>query len=328
LRIVLLLMSVVILAYLTITKSLFVYFSPLLFILVCVEVWTLSCKKLSKLLLTTFFLCVYVLFSYAYVHEYANQYLGQTGLQNFGGRSAWANVMPFVPCAKLSDMSVNEEIKKVILTECLDSVRIQTSARSYLWSEESLMNKMEKVIAGDDRIRGNKIWTEYVLRTVIWEPAAILKATELSIFEYVWKPLSERVNYTVPPPSHPKCATMTKEYFGLTWEDYTDGWMKNFESHRKLFESLDFLALWFSRIVNIISILVLILFWPILLIKRWRLDFLTVYWWLLCVGYLFIIALGGYYVTRYYINFNALVLIFVGYFLAKYWRQIKTNPKN
>jgi hypothetical protein len=317
------------LGYLTIVRSIFLYLAPFIILFMILKRLDMGKERLSKIVVQGFvFLVIFSVIPASYAIFFNGPRVGKISVENFGGRSAFAVMLPYLSCDKLLAISETDEEKTAIMQYCDDTEILFFSSDELRWIESSTMNRMERALVDNDRVRGNELFRRWFFRSLLRYPEAAFRVIRDNVLkEHILRPVSNQMSVINEPNLVDGCETLVREVFRLEPIDYLKLWKENKRDKSFALSLIFRLELWITRLANTIALLVFVCI-PFLIVWRRICNMKLLFLYSIGLIYFIIVALVGTYDTRFYIISNYFVLLTIGAMISSARLNFRIKHRN
>lgn len=321
----------VILGYLTIVRSVFVYLAPFIFFYVLSRAKRGTAFKtaLTGILLFTIFSTIPL--SYAFFFNKPR--IGIVSIENFGGRSAFSNILPHLSCEKILSVTQSPEEEDTVKKFCNDQEIKHSSPDGQRWNESSTMNMMEKALVShyveaheihsynfqQEKALGNRFLMKWFLRSIWRYPeSAVLAMKDAIIGGYISNPLGGGALVLHPPHLGRGCEKLVSRLFFLDGNTYMEMWEKNKINNYEVLNLIGRLELFIATATHILIILTFCLL-PICFIRQKSFNAESIFLYTISFIYLILFSLGNGYDARFSVIFNYCMFLSLGILVLTYF---------
>lgn len=319
-----------ILGYLTIVRNVFVYLSPFVvfYMLYRTKRETAFKTTLTGILLFTIFSTIPL--SYAFFFNKPR--LGIASIENFGGRSALSNILPYLSCEKILSISQSREEEDAVKRFCDDEEIKSSSPDALRWNESSTMNMMESVLVShyaethgihsynfqQERAMGNRFLMKWFLRSIWKYPeSAVLAMKDAIIGGYISDPLKGNALVLQPPHLGRGCDRLVSRLFFLDPNTYMKMWEQNKINNYEVLNLIGRLEFFIATATHILVLLTFCLL-PICFIRRKSFNAESFFLYVISLIYLILFSLGNGYDARFSVIFNYCIFLSLGILVLTY----------
>jgi len=321
-----------VLGYLTIVRSIFVYLSPFIvfYILYRAKRDTAFKTALIGILLFTLFLTIPL--SYAFLFNKPR--LGMASIENFGGTSAFSNILPHLSCEKILSISQSPEEVDVVKRFCNDEEIKSSSPDALRWNASSTMNMMENAMVSHyaemhegihsygpqrENALGNRFLMKWFFRSIWKYPkSAMLAMKDAIIGGYILNPFKGNARVLQPPPLVGGCEKLVSRLFSLDQNRYMEMWVKNKVDNYEMLHLIDRLEFFIAAPTHFL-IIIAFCFLPICFIRREFFNIESIFLYIISLIYLILFSLGNGYDARFSVVFNYCIFLSLGILVLTYF---------
>jgi 4-amino-4-deoxy-L-arabinose transferase-like glycosyltransferase len=299
--------------YLTIVKSVFVYLFPFIILFIFYKLYQNNKKFTAKNIAS--FMIILVMFAsipLSYMYLFNKPRLGTAALENFGGRSGFGNILPFITCEQLYSIMTTDKERDTIYFHCNNTEIHSSNSDDQIWSNHSTMFLMAYLILPDifDRVAGNQLYQKWLFAVVSKYPTVVFSPIKNTIVNgYLGKIMARQMSIKVLAELHSHCDTFIPAYLNMTLDKYTEGWYLNQQNNKWNIDIIAYMQYRLTKTTDWIIIILFFLFIPLYALYRRVLSSDFVFLYAITLLYLLMISFGSIYDNRYYVIFNYLVLL-------------------
>lgn len=298
--------------YLTIVKNAFIYLFPFIILYIFYKIYKNNKKfSIKNLLKYVVILILFASIPLSYTYLFNKPYLGIARLENFGGRSSLANILPHVSCEQLLSVATTDIERDSITKNCNDSEMNKIKPVQQLWNGKSPMNKMSsEIIYDNDKIKINQLFQKWLIAIIFKYPMTVFYTVENTMVNgYLGEIISDQILIKQHIQMGTGCEQFAPRILNMDLKNYEKGWSLHQQNNKFSINLISFMQLNIGKITNwIIAILFLILI-PFYAIYKKIISSEFIFLYMISAVYVFIISLGSYFDSRYYIIFNYLILL-------------------
>ncbi len=320
-----------ILGYLTIVRSVFVYLAPfiILYMLYKAERRT-ALKTLST---GALLLIIFSIIPFSYAFFFNKPRLGTASIENFGGISAFSHILPYLSCEKVLSISKSPEEEDAVKEFCNDE-EIKYSTVDYeRWNPSSSLNlmvgsvvshypgayKKQKYRFQRSKVAANRLLMRWFFRGIWKYPEAAVLAMEDAIYGgYLANPIESAVLAKEKPHIDTGCEKLVSRLYSLDKTTYMDLWQRNKKDNYEMLYLIDRLALVIATATHYFVILALFLL-PICFMRRRFFNKDSFFLYVIGLIYLFLFSLGNGYDARFSVVFNYCICLSLGILALTYF---------
>jgi hypothetical protein len=300
--------------YLMITKNVFVYFSPVVILYIFYKIYK-SYKKLTKKsivgILTVLVVFASIPLSYTFLFN-RTRLNPAASIENFGGRSGFGNILPFITCEQLYSVMTTDKERNSVNSWCKNKEIHSTNSDEQIWSDTSSMFNMAYFVLPDifDRVAGNKLYKKWLFAVLAKYPTVAFSPIKNTITNgYLGNVIARQMSIKAPPELHSQCDSFIISYLNMSPEKYTESWYLTQQNNKWSIDLIYFMQYQLTKITNWIIILLFLVFIPLYALYKRVLSADFVFLYAITMYYLLTISFGSIYDNRYYVIFNYLVVL-------------------
>lgn len=295
-------------SYLTIVKSAFIYILPFVIFYIFYKIYQRNKRISIKILIG--FMIILTSIPLLYTVLFNKPRTGIATLENFGGVSIFGNILPYISCNQLTSIATTAREINSINQNCDDVEINHLTPKQQIWDGNSTMHKIGRgIIPNYNKIDKNQLFQKLATAILFKYPTVMFYTIKNIIINgYLGEVVSDQISIGKPVHIEGWCGQFISNILNIDKESYTRGSHLNLENN-KFVKIISFMQLNIGKITNwIIAILFLILI-PFYAIYKKIISSEFIFLYIISAVYIFIISLGSYFDSRYYIIFNYLVLL-------------------